>query len=196
MYRFGDGELKDILVAWIALAVILSLKDFLGIGATFYGRFIITLPVVGVGFVGHELSHKFVAQSYGFWAQFRASYSMLMFAFILAYLLSFIFAAPGAVVIHPVNAYGRRVTLEENGRISLAGPLSNLAFASIFGIISIIMPFGLLNTIAQVGVFVNAILAIFNLLPFGILDGAKIFRWDKKIWVATLALAIMALIAS
>jgi Zn-dependent protease len=28
----------------------------------------------------------------------------------------------------------------------------------------------------------NAWIALFNLIPFGIFDGFKIFLWDKKIW--------------
>ncbi|MFO7773178.1 MAG: DUF951 family protein [Dehalococcoidia bacterium] len=37
------------------------------------------------------------------------------------------------------------------------------------------------------GAYVNTWLALFNLIPFGPLDGAKIFRWNKGIWLAAAA---------
>jgi Zn-dependent protease len=42
----------------------------------------------------------------------------------------------------------------------------------------------------------NAVMAIFNLIPFGILDGFKIYSWNKKFWAvafaASIALAVSA----
>jgi len=35
-----------------------------------------------------------------------------------------------------------------------------------------------------VGVTVNSSLALFNLIPFGVFDGAKVLRWNWKIWLA------------
>ena len=30
--------------------------------------------------------------------------------------------------------------------------------------------------------YINAFMAVFNLIPFGILDGNKIFSFNKKLW--------------
>ncbi|MBO5599505.1 MAG: site-2 protease family protein, partial [Candidatus Methanomethylophilus sp.] len=35
----------------------------------------------------------------------------------------------------------------------------------------------------------NASLALFNLLPIGILDGAKVLRWNSSVWVLCIAIA-------
>ena len=32
--------------------------------------------------------------------------------------------------------------------------------------------------------YINAFMAVFNLIPFGILDGYKVFSLNKKIWAA------------
>ena len=37
----------------------------------------------------------------------------------------------------------------------------------------------------------NAFMAIFNLIPFGILDGYKIFSFDKKAWAIAFSVSIL-----
>ena len=44
--------------------------------------------------------------------------------------------------------------------------------------------------------FINGWLAIFNLLPFGMLDGEKLFKLDRKIWATLLALAVAGFVSS
>ena len=41
--------------------------------------------------------------------------------------------------------------------------------------------------IGLVGVYLNVLLGVFNLLPVGVLDGAKVLAWDPKIWVSIIA---------
>jgi Zn-dependent protease len=42
------------------------------------------------------------------------------------------------------------------------------------------------------GAAINAFMAVFNLIPFGVLDGLKVFRWSKAIWLVLFALAALA----
>ena len=63
---------------------------------------------------------------------------------------------------------------------------------TIFAGIAILSPF----IISQINVWmvaaqVNTWLAIFNLIPFGILDGWKVFRWNKIVWVITFTISII-----
>jgi Zn-dependent protease len=37
---------------------------------------------------------------------------------------------------------------------------------------------------------VNLSMAAFNMLPFGPLDGAKVWRWNKVLWLAIMAAAL------
>ncbi|MGA8485369.1 MAG: hypothetical protein WB706_13345, partial [Nitrososphaeraceae archaeon] len=46
------------------------------------------------------------------------------------------------------------------------------------------------------GASFNGWIAMFNLLPFGVLDGQKIFEWNKVVWVFTMALAMILFILS
>ena len=140
---------------------------------------------MGSGFVLHELAHKVVAQRYGHWAEFRAHFLGLLGSVLLAILGPILVAAPGAVLIQG------RVTPKENGLISLVGPGTNLVISAVafpFTLKANLdagLPF-VMHSIATV----NALLAIFNLIPLGPLDGRKVLAWNKPAYAAALVVAI------
>lgn len=146
--------------------------------------FVISLFTAGLGFLLHELAHKFVAQRYGCEAEFRAWNQYLFLALFLAVLIGFIFAAPGAVMISGM------VTRRENGIISLVGPLTNYVLGSLFLGLMFILP--AYSQIFSIGVQINMWLGLFNLIPFGPLDGAKVFFWNKAAWGIMVAFGIFA----
>ncbi|MFW6018469.1 MAG: metalloprotease [Halapricum sp.] len=192
--RFSERELRDLAIAWVALGVAFTAFYFnrqlrLLLGGSVppelpvvlgYG-FVLSMLTAGIGFLLHELAHKVVAVHYGQLAEFRADYSMLFLA-VMAGLAGFLFAAPGAV-------YHRgRITAREQGLIALAGPLVNVALVVVFAGLWIggeAAGIGLLGTIGYLGVIINALLAGFNMLPFGPLDGKKVMRWSRPAWVAS-----------
>jgi hypothetical protein len=47
-----------------------------------------------------------------------------------------------------------------------------------------------LLAILFVGTQVNSSLALFNLIPFGPFDGAKIFKWNRLVWLITAIIAM------
>ncbi len=139
---------------------------------------------MGLGFVLHELAHKFVAIRYGFWAEYRFWIEGLFLALISA-AFGFVFAAPGAVYIH-----GEYISKEQNGKISLAGPATNIILGGLFFLlIYYFSSVPILGALGLLGFTVNSFLALFNLIPFSILDGAKIFRWNPLIWIVVTAVA-------
>ncbi|MCU4716834.1 zinc metalloprotease [Halapricum hydrolyticum] len=192
--RFSGRELRDLAVAWVALGVAFTafyfnrqLRLLLGgpvpselLVVLGYG-FVLSMLTAGIGFLLHELAHKVVAVHYGQLAEFRADYSMLFLA-VMAGLAGFLFAAPGAV-------YHRgRITAREQGLIALAGPAVNVALVAVFAGVWIggeAAGFGLLGTIGYLGVIINVLLAGFNMLPFGPLDGKKVMRWSRPVWAAS-----------
>ncbi len=194
-WRFSSVELKELGISWIILSIIFSFPQL--IQGSLLG-FILIVPTLGVGFILHEIGHKIVAQDYGFFAEYRMDLNNLMLAFFLILVTTmmgtpFVFAAPGAVIIYPISAYGRTAGREENGRIGIAGPLVNLGLCGFFLLLSFVSGSPFINTLAHFGVYINALLAIFNLLPFGPLDGAKVIRWSKGVWGFAMLLAIFAM---
>ncbi|HLC81508.1 MAG TPA: metalloprotease [Candidatus Nanoarchaeia archaeon] len=185
-------ELVDIFKAWIVLSLAFAIvyagaSLFRGeiervFSANFVVLFLISSITAGLGFLLHELAHKFVAQRYGCMAEFRAFDNLLYLALGLAAAVGFIFAAPGAVMI------SGRVTRKENGLISLAGPLTNYFLGMVFLILLLQLP--AYGSIFQIGFFINWWLGLFNMIPFGNFDGKKILEWSRYAWIAMVAIGI------
>ncbi len=184
---FSEKELNDLLVAWAAITFAFALI-LGGIGPDFISNLIVAGVTVGVAFLLHELAHKFVAQRYGCWAEFRKWNFGLALAVILALMITFtgfgfLFAAPGAVMISGF------ISREQNGKIAAAGPLVNIALAVLFIAVAIVLPQitqtvpDLLGQIIFFGFFINAWLALFNMIPFPPLDGSKVIAWSFPVWL-------------
>lgn len=184
MVKFTSREIRDIIISMLVIAGVFAFAFSNKNPTIAINLFPITLIAVGLGFVLHELAHKMVAIRYGFWAEYKLWVEGLILALITSY-FGFVFAAPGAVYIH-----GEYINPEQNGKISLAGPITNILLALCF---LVLLPFVngsiILLAIAQLGFAINSFLALFNLIPFSILDGAKIFKWNPLIWVITIAIA-------
>jgi len=138
-------------------------------------------------FILHELAHKFVAQKYGFWGEFRlVSFGVLIT--LISIISPIKLAGPGAVMI------AGDINEEETGKISMAGLLQlNNKIIALIGVFLLLVPYlpftinnqSFLIILAQL----NALLAVFNLLPFSVLDGKKIINWDIGIWLIGIALS-------
>ncbi|NUN11395.1 site-2 protease family protein [Candidatus Micrarchaeota archaeon] len=157
------------------------------VGSFTLNQFWIVLATLGIGFVLHELAHKFVALRYGAQARYEAWTTGLVFALFLSFITegSIIFAAPGAVKI------SGKLSREQYGKTALAGPLTNLLLALGF---LISYYFGFFKDVALTGVYVNSFLGAFNMLPFGIFDGAKVMAWDKRVWLAFFLIFVASLL--
>ncbi len=180
----SNKEIFDILKAWIAISLAFSilLSGSMGITLLFY--FLISGFTVGIGFLFHELAHKLMAQKYKCWAEFRSMDHMLIIAIVCSF-FGFVLAAPGAVMIRGT------MLKEEYGKISAAGPLMNFILAIVFFGIMLISSNEYVVLIGNYGFFVNTWLGLFNLIPFGIFDGIKIYRWNKYVWGGLLAFGII-----
>lgn len=191
MVKFTSREIRDIIISMLviagAFAYIFSGRNL----NIFFYLIPVTLVSVGLGFVLHELSHKFVAVHYGFYAEYRMWVQGLILALVTAY-FGFVFAAPGAVYIH-----GEYISREENGKISLAGPMTNVILAFIFMGIAFLFPSpSLIYLMGILGFTVNSFLALFNLIPISVFDGAKVFKWNPVIWGLSAGLSFLMVVYS
>jgi Zn-dependent protease len=148
------------------------------------------------------MAHKFTAIKYGFWAEFRKDNMMLLVAVALASLVGVVFAAPGATMIYNTRADGRMISREENGKISAAGPITNLIlcipFAGllIYGGLSSGFSSNLFTLVGVVGLQVNAMIAAFNMLPVSVLDGRKVLAWNPVLFAILIVAAFGILVSS
>lgn len=175
-------ELVDLAKAWAAISVAFALVMN---GLSFDARFLLAILLagitVGLGFLLHEFAHKVVAQRYGCFAEFRAFDAMLLLAIVAAF-FRFVFAAPGAVMI------SGQVTRRENGLISVVGPWTNIGLALLFLALGAILPE--LGFAWGYGFRINTWLAVFNMIPVWVLDGKKVWDWNKAVWSGTVAVAV------
>ena len=210
--KISPFERRDLLIAWFVLGVAFTLGITGGLSLiTNYSKisvesliitFIVSLIAVGLSFVLHELAHKFTAMKFGYWAEFRKNTQMLIIAVVIAAITGIIFAAPGVTLI---NTAGREMTKKENGIISIAGRLTNLVLCIPFFIIlitgyllstaatSVMSLPGFLYYLGMIGFQVNAMLAFFNMLPVGPLDGKKIFKWNPVVFTVVIVISLVLL---
>ncbi len=193
IWHFSKTELQHLLLATAAFTLALALMFSGGIfGAMSSGPLafilfsILSLITLAPAFVLHEIAHKVVARHYGCWAEFRADPAGLRFGIILAAILGIVFMSPGAVIV------AGKTTRPQFGRIALAGPVTNMGLWAIGFVL-----WSLLNgVIALIDILIahwlwgNAILAAFNMIPIGPLDGRKIKAWSDPIYYSWLVTAL------
>ena len=177
--KFSRQEIFHILIAMAVLTIAFSFAFAPYPPLTHFAEVIGYLPLsflaIVTAFFCHEIAHKYIGQKFGYWSEFRMFPQGLLFALFLGLVAGIVFAAPGAVQI-----FGRP-NRDEMGKIAVAGPLTNLILSLLFVGIWYSSS-GIIASISFFVAYINVFLAFFNLLPFGPLDGAKIFRWKKELW--------------
>jgi Zn-dependent protease len=194
---FSDSEKHDLFIAWLLLSLAFGIADLVINDvalqlATVWPAALMAGCTVGIAFFVHELAHKYVAQRYGKYAEFKAFVPWLVIGLLLAFAyraLGILLVLPGAVFI---SGYS---TKRETGHIAIAGPLSNVVLALLAVPAILVFTTGLAAAFLQQFYFINVWLALFNMLPFFVFDGKKIIDWSKKWYFATLALILVLFFA-
>jgi Zn-dependent protease len=186
---FSPKELKHLgIAALLVIGIGFSISLYSIIGSTWLMSAVFSVCLMS-SFLAHELAHKIVAQRHGLWAEFRLTMwgAVLTFA---AVFLPFKIIAPGAMMISGTTDKWSIL------KISVAGPITNIIFASVFfGLSPILQSISLgYSTVLLFVGYINAFIAIFNLIPFSVFDGLKIFRVDKKIWAIAFITSLVLLI--
>ena len=156
--KFSQIEKQHLLKSWVGVSIAFTILNTNVFNPSLVIFFIISLLTVGLGFLVHELAHKFVAQKYGCNAEYRSDDKMLLFGILTAF-FGFLFIAPGAVIINGI------ITKKRSGIISLAGPVSNIILGAVFLVLTLIVQNNFLFQVMSYGLRINYFLAIFNLIP-------------------------------
>jgi len=178
--KFSQIEIRELLEAWIGVSLVFAIA-MTGLNKTLLVALPIALVTGGIGFLLHELAHKYVAQRYKCWAEFRADTKALLIGLVLSF-FGLILLAPGGVYIRGANR-------QQHGKIALAGPMMNVILALLFFGMTRIVAAPLLSAVAQFGFQINAFLGIFNLIPVFPFDGRAVWLWNKAAYLLTAAAA-------
>ena len=176
--------------------------------------FFVIILIISV--VVHEVAHGYMALALGDNTAKQAGRLTLnplphidpLGSIILPFFMSLL---PGGVIFGwakpiPYNPYNLRAGKWGPALVALAGPVSNLILATVFGLgvrfscifsISSVEVLGLMQTI----VLMNIVLAIFNLIPIPPLDGSKILfailpyrlRWIEE-WMGRYQLVLLLVV--
>ncbi|UCE29416.1 MAG: hypothetical protein JSV85_01405 [Candidatus Bathyarchaeota archaeon] len=190
IFWFSPKELKhltigSLLVMGVGLSMFSSMFPLTGGSSLALISLALTLTL---SFTFHEVAHKLMAQRYGLWAEFRLTMYGALVTLMSMFLPLFKIISPGAVMI------AGSATKAIVGKTALAGPLTNVALSTAFlgvALATLNPPFYLVYVVAIFGGWINAFIAIFNLIPFGMMDGLKIFSWDKVVWLGVFATSLM-----
>jgi Zn-dependent protease len=178
-------------------------------------NFIFSLAVLIMSVVVHEVSHGFVANILGDSTARRAGRLTLnplkhldpvgsFLVPVLTFMTSgFVFGWARPV---PYNPYNLRDPRWGEAKVAAAGPLSNLAIAAVFGLVLrfALYPVNASTTdLLTLIVYVNIVLALFNLVPIPPLDGSRLLfsvlpyhmrylqEFMERYWLVFIALFIL-----
>jgi len=171
-----------LLVMGIAISLIIFPGFRISVNPTIIAALATTLVV---SFFTHEMAHKITAQKHGFWAEFRLTFMgaiLTLFSIMSPY---FKVISPGAVIVSGL------ADKESLGKVSIAGPSTNIVLSAAFFATSFVSAENALAPIFLFGAAFNAWIALFNLIPLGILDGFKVFAWNKRIWISTFVISLL-----
>jgi Zn-dependent protease len=191
--HFSSQELKHLtiaalLVIGVAASMVVFPNYFRNNNALDYNLLAAFTIALTASFFIHEVAHKVIAQREGFWAEFRLTFTGAILTLLSVISPLFKIISPGAVM---VAGFADKKPM---GKISAVGPITNIVLSALF------MAGGMIPTpyapvLLLVAAF-NAWIAVFNLIPFGILDGYKIFLWDKRIWALAFIWSLVLTIVS
>jgi len=195
--KFSRIEIAHLLMAMGVLTLVFSFvktKNNIFTGFNDIGSLLSFIPIsflgIAIAFFVHEISHKFMAQRYGLWSEFRMYPIGLLLALVFGIFIGIPFAAPGAVMF---RGDARNF---ETGRIAVAGPLSNIviSFVALLLYLFVFLETSAIKDFVGLVCLINAVLATFNLLPLGPLDGAKVVKWNATVWIILFSIAVAMMV--
>ena len=195
IYWFSSVELKHLLISallvvGVGLSTLLYSWRLRQLALAFPEAWLFLTVIFAMTFLLHEIAHKLVAQHFGLWAEFRLT-TFGAFLTLLSIVSPIKIVCPGAVV---VSGY---VSREVMGKTSIAGPITNILLSIIFLSAMAFTRNPVLHVVSGIAAAFNAWISLFNLIPLGVLDGAKVLWWNKVAWILSFAASlILAVLAS
>lgn len=191
-YKFTHHEIRGIIIAILAIAFIISFKEWgktsfdatAGIYNLFNAVLIVALSI---------LIHDFGQRIWGLAIGYRIEYRMWTFGLIAALIIAFIsngslwLIVPSGFMLHHIAGHRLgwfRYDINYFGQamVALAGPLFTLMLIILLKALNSFFP----NPLIQKAIIFNVVYAITSLLPIPPLDGSKIYFGSRMLYAFAL----------
>ena len=199
-YKFTKHELRGLLISILAIAFIISFKDWgtasFDFAAGLYNLFNAVL-IVALSILVHDAGQRLWSLASGY----RLEFKMWTFGIIAALVIAFIsngnlwLIVPSGFMLH--HLAGHRLGWFRYGinyfgqaMVALAGPLFSLMLVILLKVLSAFYP----NALLQKAIIFNVIYAITSLLPIPPLDGSKIYFGSRMLYAFALPAIAVATI--
>ncbi len=188
----GIDETLSFIIAWLLISFNLGFRYIIA------GNLYLVLVIAGasaLGFLPHELSHRYMARRLGCYSRFVLDPFGLFLTLVTSF-MPFKIIVPGYVLI-TTHYYDPETRKHVEGLTAAAGPAANIVIASL-ALTTLVLtapPLPLL-VFLNATLFLSSWLAVFNLLPIPPLDGSKIIGWRPLLWAAMIAYAAILLYIS
>ncbi|MCY3410770.1 MAG: hypothetical protein INQ03_03945 [Candidatus Heimdallarchaeota archaeon] len=173
-------EFIDLILAILLLLLVFALRP--AIDGHFSLNYVLILGIIiAPAFILHELAHKYAAMYFNKFARFALIKPMTIITVIVAF-FGYGIAGPGGTFI--LGDSDDR----EKGIFAAAGPAINIILSLLFYLFILFLPplqiLGFQHLwVLKYSIFINSFLGLFNLIPFGLLDGKKVITWSKLSWI-------------
>jgi len=187
-WRFRNlNEVESFLLAIFSIAVKAIPLYFL---LPSYSVLVIPAVILAatIAVIPHELAHRQYARKYGCLSRFTLNFTGFLLTTIINILPFF-----GLFFLSGYTAISCRffsVNKEIEGKSAAVGPLTNIVISVLSFLLIGYVPLIVAFFLYEIAAF-NAVVAFFNLLPFWILDGLKVFRWNIGIWIVMIAISVI-----
>jgi len=185
-------EISNIILAVIITSLIFA-HDWMNPLNTF-GNFFKPFIAVTISFLLYHLAQRMMARKLKCYIAYRLWVPGVVFS-LLFMMVGIKIVLIGGILLsaYKFGRWGmkdRLPTVQEIGFISVAGPITNISLAIIFGLIAGPAATGQESFFAYMSML-NSWLAIFNLVPIKNLDGGKVMFWSPVYWFFLSLFAIL-----
>ena len=196
---YGPFSRKEVL--WLAVSVLImtfifSFNDGADEfnGSQYFLNILLGMIAIVVAVVIHEIAHRIAAANLGYRVEYKPFFIGLVAGLVLTIMSNgyVIFLAYSSFYLdimekHRLGYFRHYLGYFDNGKVAVVGPLANLLAAIVFKTFAF-MPEALVSKL----VLVNALFAIYNILPIPPLDGAHVMFAARTLYPFIMFAVIIA----
>jgi len=136
----------------------------------------------GLVVIVDDLAHRYVARRNKAVTEYKFWFLGTVIMFVTAFFFGSVFALPGRTIINDTD----KLTAKQRAMIYGAGPLMSF---TIFLAFMALLPIDdeTVVALALLGASMHLLSAVYSFMPFDPMDGNKVFRWKRWVWLAAFA---------